>query len=855
MSSPLGSLDLFDFAKIAVFPPKGLENLAEDDPIWTFNVGRRRDALYSVGDKASGEWNALLAEYLHDTGAYVESFGPANRARGIATETGNERLHVRALLSHVSSELSTGAFRPAKTHIDKVASIAGVTSDPYILGAHALLEAEFLLYGDAAPPDSLHPTIVLCRDASRWFEECGEFDLAVRARYHGANAIARTGAYIAAIRDIEAAMDFALSHDAWKYAGRLLQMAATAAADQGYRIGVEDATRKAIVWCQFVGDFWGRIQSIFALGRLISYTIPAGQPSQMAGPERYLRQAQEEAELHGATPLVVEIKNWLAWLENKCGVTAEPGVSTDDSVDADQQTRLNDLITRTSTVSRTIDLRISARLQDGVEDSPDPFYVFDSRRNEEGKCVDFLNEYRNPAGNRLLGLGPASVVMFSETLASPLFADLSGGLLNAVERREVFEDVREIGEAQTRRWYRRRIVPSGDGAILTLRDVTAENQIQEALRSAAELAEKSVRMQSDFLANMSHEIRTPINGVLGLARLLLEAPLSNVHRSYVEDIIGSGDILLRVIGNVLDLSRLESDNFEIDLAPVDLGDLVASTVRLYHGQAKEKGLRLAYSIDVSTPHTVMMDGARLRQVLANLIGNAVKFTPSGSVEVIVASLDGVVILEVNDTGMGIPDSRLEAIFERFQQATADSRSLGGSGLGLALAKGIIERMGGTIEVRSSCQQGSQFVVRIPMAEASQIPVEDQHAGSVQFEGKRVLLVDDNRVNTIVSEHALARVGCSVTVVSDGRQALSQMESEDFDIVFMDVRMPVMDGLEATRELRQREGSDARRVPVVALTAGALVEERDSCFAAGMDDYIAKPFTDEALLRVLVRWLT
>ena len=481
--------------------------------------------------------------------------------------------------------------------------------------------------------------------------------------------------------------------------------------------------------------------------------------------------------------------------------------------------------------------------------------MFDARRKEDGKCADFLNEYRNAVGARILGVGPGTVVLYTEVRSNPLFADLSAGMLAAVERREAFDDIREVGQTEDRRWYRRRIVPSGDGAVLTLRDITAERQIEEALRHAAELAERSVRIQSEFLANMSHEIRTPINGVLGLARLLSDAPLDDLHRSYVEDIIGSGDVLMRIIGNVLDLSKIEANNFEIDLATVELGELIASTIRLYQGQAKEKGLRLSYSIDADVPCDVLADGTRIRQVLANLIGNAVKFTKAGYVEVIVSTDDVDVVIEVSDSGMGIPEERLEAIFDRFARGTADSRMLGGWGLGLAVSRAIVDLMGGSIRAHSTPGEGSQFVVRLPLQAVTRSAVPVKSDLPSDFSGRRVLLVDDNRVNTIVSERALARLGCEVTVAADGLEALAILDSASFDIIFMDVRMPVLDGLETTREIRKREQVLDRCTPVIALTAGALIQERESCFSAGMDDYVAKPFTHDNLRVILARWLS
>ncbi len=845
--------ELFDFSRIADFALPGLDDLANEDPIWSISVVSRRDALYSESNKTTADWHIRSAEYLHDIGAFVESFSPSNFARSAAESSGDDRLLARAFSCHVRSEISTGAAKAAATHIQQLEALAARNPDPYIHATFAYLQALLVLYADTSEIDSLHRPIVLCKQAVALFEECGEIDLALLARIEGANAVARTGGYIACIKEMEQALAIASRHSAWRHAGRLLLMASSAAADQGYRLRVEETTRKSIQWCQFVGDFWGRVSGIFALGRLISYTIPSRVPSSREVPERYLRQALEEADLHGAVILSAQIEAWIAWLYDKCGIDPNnlgPNTESED----ERQGRRDDLVSQNASVAKTREVRMSARLQDGIEDSPDGFFVFDSRRNEFGKTADFLNEYRNGVGAKMLGIGPGTVVMFSEVQSRPLLQDLAAGMLNAAVERTPHEDVRETWSGDQKKWYRRRIIPSGDGVVLTIREVTAEREIEDALRHAAELSQQAVRIRSEFLANMSHEIRTPINGVLGLARLLADAPLDARNRSYVEDIIGSGDILLRVIGNILDLSKIEANCFEIDLQPVDLAEIITSSVRLCQGQAKEKGLKLSCTIDAEIPSPVKADGTRIRQVLTNLIGNAIKYTHSGSIEVTANLENPQLVIEVKDTGMGIPKDRLDAIFDRFQQGTRESKMLGGTGLGLALARGIVELMGGTLSATSDLGLGSLFVVRLPILVADRLPEGNDSVSVPVYLGKKALLVEDNRINTIVSENALRRLGCEVVLASDGSQALGELAISDFDVIFMDIRMPVMDGLEATKEIRKREQGKNRHTPIIALTAGAMVEEREECFRAGMDEYITKPFSDEALREALIRWI-
>jgi CheY-like chemotaxis protein len=248
---------------------------------------------------------------------------------------------------------------------------------------------------------------------------------------------------------------------------------------------------------------------------------------------------------------------------------------------------------------------------------------------------------------------------------------------------------------------------------------------------------------------------------------------------------------------------------------------------------------------------VFADGVRLRQVLANLVGNAIKFTRDGDVEIRVSVEEHLVLFEVRDTGIGIPSDRLSSIFDRFQQA--GDLTYGGTGLGLTISKALAELMGGDVQVASEFGKGSSFVVRLPLREAGEARSMPPMENSLRFDGHRILLVDDNRVNVLVSAYALRKLGCDVVEAEDGQEALDALCSERFDLVLMDVRMPVMDGLEATREFRRREG-DGPRTPVVALSAGALLQEQQECFDAGMDDFASKPFTTDSIRGVLARWL-
>ncbi|MEM7374006.1 MAG: response regulator [Bacteroidota bacterium] len=410
-------------------------------------------------------------------------------------------------------------------------------------------------------------------------------------------------------------------------------------------------------------------------------------------------------------------------------------------------------------------------------------------------------------------------------------------------------------------WLNVRMVYKHQKLYTSARDMSSTRAFISELVQAREIADESRKSKEKFLANMSHEIRTPIGGIIGLARLLGETNLDEEQQETLGLIKRASDSLLNIINDILDLSKIEAGKFHLESIDFNVKETMQAVVSLLKGKVEEKNLDLRYKIPSNVPKWLIGDPHRLNQILLNLIGNAIKFTTQGYIEIRIKVLeyrqrDQLVEFRVKDTGIGIPKDRLDAIFESFSQASSDtSRKFGGTGLGLTITQKLVELHGGSITVESEVGEGSEFIFTLVCgkSERKQETIEEK-VNPFELEGlkgKRILLVDDNKVNRLVGRKTLHRWQTEVSLAEDGQIALNLALEEEFDLILMDLQMPNMNGYEATKAIRRLEGNPNQDVPIIALTAAVLIGEKEKALAAGTNAVQTKPFDPSQLYETML----
>jgi len=514
------------------------------------------------------------------------------------------------------------------------------------------------------------------------------------------------------------------------------------------------------------------------------------------------------------------------------------------------------------------------RLQSILRNSLDSITCYEAVRNESGKIYDFRLTLVNPAAEKRLGEPAASLVgkslvkTFPHLIANGLYYKF----VSVVDTGQAIEMDYASPRTEPPRWYRLAAVKQDDGLVVFFTDINDRKAAEQAVLEAKDRAESADRAKGAFLATITHELRTPMNGILGFTNLLLDTKIDADQRDYLDTIRRSGKSLLTLIDELLDLSKIEAGKLELEIHEFVLRDCLRDALALFTPEAKKKNLQLQVTIPDDVPSTIVADPTRLRQVVVNLLSNALKFTTKGRIDFNLrldsgAAQGDAIVFEVRDTGIGMAPEVLKRLFQPFEQGDSSvTRRYGGTGLGLVICKRLIELMKGEIEVNSVPGQGSIFRFYLPyqvpervpstktrrlIATTSRLKLSQTTTLSGAGRDLRILVAEDNSVNMRVAQLILERLGYRADAVTNGLECLEAVQQESYDVIFMDMQMLEMDGVECTRRIRSMD----LPIYIVAMTADARSMARDQCLAAGMNDYITKPLSQAEMRRVLKQALT
>jgi len=496
--------------------------------------------------------------------------------------------------------------------------------------------------------------------------------------------------------------------------------------------------------------------------------------------------------------------------------------------------------------------RTRALLESIADTSADGIIAGEAVRDAEGDIKDFRHVFSNPSASQILKTFEREETRTESKQEFPLFfsSDFFAQCVQVVITGLRFE-TEQSAECPSlgRRWFRIFVVKLGDGVVLSFSDVTRQKFAVNELLQAKESAEVANRAKTQFLTMMGHEIRTPMNGLLGFASLLEKTDLTAEQLDYVSTLRHSGEALLRILDDILDYSHMEYEALHVKSIPVDLKEMVNQVGQLFTLALGDRNLELVTRVAPDVPPFVVSDDVRLRQILVNLVGNALKFTEEGFLLIKVVretrAIGDYIVFHVVDSGPGVSPEMIERLFKPFSQVDSTfTRRFGGTGLGLSICKRLVETMGGEIGVNTAPGKGSDFFFSLPVRTPhfpakNLVSVRESYSARADL---RILVVDDDAINRKLIQRMIEKIGAEVTLAKSGAQAIRAFEQSAFDLILMDIQMPGMDGLEATRRIREIEESRGRlhRTPISALTANSGQKNREMCFEAGMDEFLCKP---------------
>lgn len=525
---------------------------------------------------------------------------------------------------------------------------------------------------------------------------------------------------------------------------------------------------------------------------------------------------------------------------------------------------------------KTKDLKESeTRVQLAVEGTRDGIWDWmDVEKNEV---------YWSPQFFKLLGYEDEEIKSSYQTFVSLMYPADATILKNAIEEHfnnsKPFDiECRLMQKTGNYKWFQAKglltINPDTGVKRMTgsISDISDRKNTERKLQKAKEEAESATKMKSEFLATMSHEIRTPMNGIIGITELILDTKLTLQQKRYLDNLLQSAENLLEILNDILDFSKVEAGQMELEMLPFNLKTTVQDVVDLLSPKANQKGLELSINFQNHVNEFLIGDAMRIKQILHNLLGNAIKFTGSGQITITVGDNPlyvapkgkSMIMISVKDTGLGLTKEQAKMIFNKFVQAdSSTTRKYGGTGLGLAICQQLVTLLGGEISVESAVNIGTTFSFTMLLDIASSNNVDD-NVGVRQkitldpgINGPiRILMAEDNRINAEIAKEMLERLGCEVITVSNGRDACEILKTDrKFDLIFMDCQMPIMDGFEATSKLIEHENiTTQQHIPIIALTANSMQGDKEKCLAAGMDDYLSKPVGQKDFAKMVSKWL-